>query len=135
MHRTDTDADHKLGPDIASIPLAGVSTIACIVALGVLLYYKMWRTFIYRLVLYLLISLLLFSLSTACFAAVMVSSEVKPKDNLNNITTRRIILIACQNACLEISFSVVTCLTVSLSTASSRLNLISAWLFHLTSIS
>ena len=38
--------------DAVSIPLAGVSTIACIIALGVLLYYKMWRTFIYRLVLY-----------------------------------------------------------------------------------
>ena len=47
-----------------SIPLAGVSTIACIIALGVLLYYKMWRTFIYRLVLYMFISLIIFSLGT-----------------------------------------------------------------------
>ena len=50
--------------DIASTPLAGVSTIACIIALGVLLYYKMWRTFIYRLVLYLFISLIVSSFTT-----------------------------------------------------------------------
>ena len=54
--------------DIASIPLAGMSTIACIIALGVLLYYKMWRTFIYRLVLYLFISLIVSS-----FTAVGIS--------------------------------------------------------------
>ena len=47
-----------------SIPLAGVSTIACIIALGVLLYYKMWRSFIYRLVLYMFSSLIFTSLST-----------------------------------------------------------------------
>ena len=53
--------------DGVSIPLAGVSTIACIIALGVLLYYKMWRSFIYRLVLYKFISLIVFSLSSIIY--------------------------------------------------------------------
>ena len=46
-----------------SIPLTGVSTIACVISLGVLLYYKMWQRFIYRLVLYMFISLTCLSLS------------------------------------------------------------------------
>ena len=46
-----------------SIPLSAVSIIAYVLALGVLLYYKMWRTFIYRLVLYMFISLIFFSMS------------------------------------------------------------------------
>ena len=50
--------------DAVSISLAGVSTIACIIALGVLLYYKMWHSFIYRLVLYMFISYMFFSLTT-----------------------------------------------------------------------
>ena len=50
--------------NVVSISLAGVSTIACIIALGVLLYYKMWRTFIYRLMLYMFATLIFSSLST-----------------------------------------------------------------------
>ena len=47
-----------------SIPLAGVSTIACIIALGVLLYYNMWHTFIYHLVFYMFMTHTVFSLNT-----------------------------------------------------------------------
>ena len=48
----------------AGISLAGVSTIACIIAVEVLLYYKMWRTFIYRLVLYMFMFLIVFNSTT-----------------------------------------------------------------------
>ena len=53
-----------------SLFLAVVSTVACTISLGVLLYYKMWRKFIYRLVLYAFISLIVLSLSTI-FALIM----------------------------------------------------------------
>ena len=58
--------------DAVSIPLAGVSTIACIIALGVLLYYKMWRTLIYRLVLYMFIALIFSSLINITYLSYVV---------------------------------------------------------------
>ena len=73
--------------DAVSIPLAGVSTIACIIALGVLLYYKMWRTLIYRLVLYMFIALIISSLSTigiAFFNLYFTGREILLEVNLTN---------------------------------------------------
>ena len=51
----------------AVISLAGVSTIACIIVVEVLLYYKMWRSFIYRLVLYMFMSLIAYNSSAVNF--------------------------------------------------------------------
>ena len=102
--------------DAVSIPLAGVSTIACIIALGVLLYYKMWRSFIYRLVLYKFTSLIVFSFSSISLLAYDVMIIILTKENLGNETTKlinlEIVLIACNNGSLSISFSFMTCLTV-----------------------
>ena len=56
--------DTEIEADYVGLSVAGVSTIACIIALGVLLYYKMWRSFIYRLVLYMFISLIVSSFTT-----------------------------------------------------------------------
>ena len=47
-----------------SISLASLSIIACIISLVVLIYFKLYRSFIYRLMLYSFISLIILSLST-----------------------------------------------------------------------
>ena len=101
--------------EIASTPLAGVSTIACIIALGVLLYYKMWRSFIYRLVLYKFISLIVFSLSSIILFAYDWIIFTKGKDGvnlLNETTNLGIVIIACAIGSLSIFFSFMTCITV-----------------------
>ena len=59
----NNSTSNSLVADGVAFTLAGVSTIACIISLGVLLYYKMWKRFIYRLVLYITLSLLVLSLS------------------------------------------------------------------------
>ena len=47
----NNSTSNSLCADGVAFTLAGVSTIACnIVSLGVLLCYKMWQRFIYRLV-------------------------------------------------------------------------------------
>ena len=73
-----------------SIPLSAVSIIAYVLALGVLLYYKMWHTFIYRLVLYMFVSLIFFSLSVIIHSSVVVllkeAREVNTTTNAYNIT-------------------------------------------------
>ena len=108
-------SNSEIVAEIASIPLAGVSTIACIIALGVLLYYKMWRSFIYRLVLYKFISLIVFSLSSIILFAfyLIIFTKEKAGVNLVNETTNlRIILFTCANGSLSIFYSFMTCLTV-----------------------
>ena len=73
-----------------SIPLSAVSIIAYVLALGVLLYYKMWRSFIYRLVLYMFVSLIFFSLSVIIHSSVVFllkeAREVNTTTNAYNIT-------------------------------------------------
>ena len=59
----NNSTSNSLVADGVAFTLAGVSTIACIISLGILLYYKMWQRFIYRLVLYITLSLLVLSLS------------------------------------------------------------------------
>ena len=49
--------------DASTISLASLSTIACIIALVVLIYFKLYRSFIYRLVLYSFVSQIILSLS------------------------------------------------------------------------
>ena len=44
--------------------LAGLSIIACIISLVVLIYFKLYRSFIYRLMFYSFISLIILSSST-----------------------------------------------------------------------
>ena len=56
--------------------LAGVSTIACIIALVALLYFKLWRKFIYRLMLYMFVSILILSLSIIMFmSSLMIANK------------------------------------------------------------
>ena len=103
--------------DAVSIPLAGVSTIACIIALGVLLYYKMWRTFIYRLVLYMFIALIVFSLSTIMlmssyllsFNGEMIWYQEINKTGLYTAIVTPIILMY---SSLAIAYLLMTCVTV-----------------------
>ena len=72
------------------IPLSAVSIIAYVLALVVLLYYKMWRSFIYRLVLYMFISLIFFSMSGIIYSSVIVllkeAREINTTTNAYNIT-------------------------------------------------
>ena len=75
----------------------------------------MWRTFIYRLVLYKFISLIVFSLSSICLFAHGLIIFTKAKDGvnlLNETTNLRIIIISCAIGSLSIFFSFMTCLTV-----------------------
>ena len=97
--------------DAVSIPLAGVSTIACIIALVVLLYYKMWRTFIYRLVLYSLLSLIVFSLTVIISASGDVITEATTID-INCSNSCFIILDIVTNGSTAIASILVTCVTV-----------------------
>ena len=97
--------------DAVSIPLAGVSTIACIIASGVLLYYKMWRTFIYRLVFYSLLSLIVFSLTNILFVSGYVITEATTIDvNCSNVCS--IVLDNISNGSTAIASILVTCVTV-----------------------
>ena len=97
------------------LPLAGVSTIACIIALEVLLYYKMWRTtFIYRLVLYMFTSLIIFNLCEIIFLSIelwlqsakIISSTACFSSGFNVTAT-----IFC-NGSMVIFFTLMTCITV-----------------------
>ena len=57
-----------------SLDLASLSTIACVIALVVLIYFKLYRSFIYRLVLYSFLSLIIVSLSTTAFTISFVKT-------------------------------------------------------------
>ena len=50
---------------VISPPAAGLSIIACIIALVLLIYFKLYRSFIYRLVLYSFLILIVFTLSNS----------------------------------------------------------------------
>ena len=107
--------------DIASIPLAGMSTIACIIALGVLLYYKMWRTFIYRLVLYLFISLIVSSSTTvgiSLFDYFLISNRNMALDAVNmnqtDLFVVKVILFVSVNGSHGIASLSVTCISASI---------------------
>ena len=105
--------DHsRIVTDAVSIPLAGVSTIACIIALGVLLYYKMWHSFIYRLVLYMFTSLIVSSLVKISYVSYVVDVERSDSitiDNAFNITT-----FVVTSSCLAVSFMLMSSITVSI---------------------
>ena len=106
-----------------SISLEGVSTIACIIALVVLLYYKMWRTFIYRLVLYSLLSLIVRSLSMIMlksFYLLIVDEEMVWYQGINYWTNKTglyaaiVIPIIFMYSSLALAFMLMTCITVSI---------------------
>ena len=75
---------------LLSLHLSAVSIIAYVLALVVLLYYKMWHSFIYRLVLYMFISLIFFSMSGIIYSSVIVllkeAREINTTTNAYNIT-------------------------------------------------
>ena len=66
-----------------STSLAGVSTITCLVAIGALLFFKAYRNFIYRLMLYILATLTITSL---CTMIKYLMSIIKVDLRDNNIT-------------------------------------------------
>ena len=78
----NTNNSSLLQADIVTVSLAGVSTIACIIALGALLYYKLWRKFIYRLVLYKLLSLTGSSLSATIEISLVIHQRDKTRCKL-----------------------------------------------------
>ena len=99
------------------IPLTGVSTIACVIALGVLLYYKMWQRFIYRLVLYMFVSLAWLSLSTISSLSydLIAALERKPgKVNFINNTIGIVvgIITISVDSSLAVTFMLVTCIAI-----------------------
>ena len=109
-----SNSSSTIAADAVAIPLAGVSTIACIIALGVLLYYKMWRTFIYRLVFYMFISLIVSSLSTMIIydpIDLLVESG-KVNSTADGVKATYYIANLFTNSSLAIAFVLVTSLTV-----------------------
>ena len=110
--------NNSIVADAVAIPLAGVSTIACIIALGVMLYYKMWRTFIYRLVLYMFLSLIVSSLTTIVIAlldfSIITDRGVSlAKVNFTNETglfVAKVCLIVTVNSSQAIALLLVTCI-------------------------
>ena len=92
----------------AGISLAGVSTIACIIAVEVLLYYKMWRPFIYRLVLYMFLSLIVYNSSTVIFYSIELLFESTTTNSIGFNVTMIIFL----NGCLMNAFMLMTSITV-----------------------
>lgn len=94
--------------DAVSIALAGVSTVACIVALGVLVYYKMWQKFIYRLVLYILLSLIIVSLSDV-FVYSFLIAEAESEATLDIYTN---VSISIANGSLAVTLLHTTCIAV-----------------------
>ena len=81
----NTNNSSLLQADIVTVSLAGVSTIACIIALGALLYYKLWRKFIYRLVLYKLLSLTGSSLSATIEISLVIINETRQDVNIDSV--------------------------------------------------
>ena len=61
--------------DAFTISLASLSTVGCIIALVVLIYFKLYRSFIYRLVLYSFLSLIILSSSTTAFTISYMQTE------------------------------------------------------------
>ena len=92
----------------AFISLAGVSIIACIIAVEVLLYYKMWRTFIYRLVLYMFMSLIVYNSSVVIFSSIQLLFESTTTNSIGFNVTMIIFL----NGCLMNAFMFMTSITV-----------------------
>ena len=90
------------------ISLAGVSTIACIIAVEVLLYYKMWHTFIYRLVLYMFMSLIVYNSSEVIFSSIQLLFESTTTNSIGFNVTMKIFF----NGCLSNAFMLMTCITV-----------------------
>ena len=70
----DTNNISLLQSDIVTVSLAGVSTVTCIIAVAALLYYKLWHKFIYRLVLYKLLSLIGSSFATTIGVSLIILS-------------------------------------------------------------
>ena len=101
-----------------SIPLSAVSIIAYVLALGVLLYYKMWRSFIYRLVLYMFVSLIFFSVSVIINASVVIllkeASEVNTTTNATHGSDIAVLsfLFMLVTSSLASAYMLVTCITV-----------------------
>ena len=75
----------RIQSNIVNVSLAGVSTIACIIALGALLYYKLWRKFIYRLVLYKLLSLTGSSLATIILCFLLIIKKIREDVNIDSV--------------------------------------------------
>ena len=95
------------------IPLTGVSTIACIIALVVLLFYRMWQRFIYRLVLYMFVSLACLSLSnisTLSYDLIVAELRVDLTTNKTGIADGIIIIFV--DSSLAITFMMVSCITI-----------------------
>ena len=108
----------ELVPDIVTASLAGISTIACIISLGFLLYYKMWRSFIYRLVFYTFISLIILSLSTIAEMSLdlMIVTELESgESNLTDMSyllTAVVVPIVLIYSSLAVSFMLVAYMTI-----------------------
>ena len=94
----------------ASIPLAGVSIIACIIAVEVLLYYKMWRTFIYRLVLYMFMFLIVFNSTTIIFFSIELLFESTTTNSIGFNVTIRIFFSGCLTNVSMLMTSITVCI-------------------------
>ena len=94
----------------AGISLAGVSTIVCLIAVEVLLYYKMWRTFIYRLVLYMFMSLIVYNSSTVIFYSIELLFESTTTNSIGFNVTMIIFLNGCPSNFFMLMTSITVCI-------------------------
>ena len=115
--------DTQIKADYVGLSVAGVSTIACIIALGVLLYYKMWRSFIYRLVLYMFISLIVSSfieVGISLFDYLLITNrnmtleEVNMASNQTDLFVFKVTLLVSADGSQAMAFLFVTCINASI---------------------
>ena len=106
----DTNNISLLQSDIVTVSLAGVSTVTCIIAVAALLYYKLWHKFIYRLVLYKLLSLIGTSLATTIefsLTILMTTQDV----NIDFVIKPFVMF---EIGCLVVALMIGVCISISI---------------------
>ena len=106
----DTNNNTLLKSDIVTVSLAGVSTVTCIIAVAALLYYKLWHKFIYRLVLYKLLSLIGTSLATTIGVSLIILRTRQDVNIYFVIRTFEMFAIGCLVVALMIGVCISICI-------------------------
>ena len=106
----DTNNNTLLKSDIVTVSLAGVSTVTCIIAVAALLYYKLWHKFIYRLVLYKLLSLIGSSLLTTAIDLSLFILSTRQDVNMLGFVLQTFSMFA--TGCLVVALIIGVCITI-----------------------
>ena len=104
----DINNNTLLKSDIVTVSLAGVSTVTCIIAVAALLYYKLGHKFIYRLVLYKLLSLICSSFATTIGVSLII---VRTKQDVNiSFVIQTFAMFA--TGCLVVALMIGVCISI-----------------------